>query len=53
MLAGKGVADAPFFPLGGFRPLQSAALSEVSSRLHATPMQVALAWLCNERPPSC
>ncbi len=44
-LAGKGIAYVPFFPLGGFAPLQSAALSEVAGRLGATPMQVALAWL--------
>ena len=45
MLAAEGVAYVPFFPLGGFNPLQSAALSGVASRLQATPMQVALAWL--------
>lgn len=44
-LAAKGVAYVPFFPLGGFSPLQSSALSEVAERLGATPMQVALAWL--------
>jgi aryl-alcohol dehydrogenase-like predicted oxidoreductase len=44
-LAQKGIAYVPFFPLGGFSPLQSEALSRVSKRLDATPMQVALAWL--------
>lgn len=44
-LATKGIAYVPFFPLGGFTPLQSGALSEVASELGATPMQVALAWL--------
>ncbi len=50
ILAGEGVAYVPFFPLGGFNPLQSAALSKVASRLHATPMQVALAWLLQHAP---
>jgi aryl-alcohol dehydrogenase-like predicted oxidoreductase len=44
-LAAKGIAYVPFFPLGGFSPLQSAALSDVAARLEATPLQVALAWL--------
>jgi pyridoxine 4-dehydrogenase len=44
-LARQGIAYVPFFPLGGFSPLQSATLSSVASRLGATPMQVALAWL--------
>jgi pyridoxine 4-dehydrogenase len=44
-LARDGIAYVPFFPLGGFSPLQSTALSDVASRLEATPMQVALAWL--------
>lgn len=44
-LADKGIAYVPFFPLGGFTPLQSTALSAVATRLHATPMSVALAWL--------
>ena len=44
-LAAVGIAYVPFFPLGGFSPLQSSALSEVAARLDATPMQVALAWL--------
>jgi pyridoxine 4-dehydrogenase len=44
-LARDGIAYVPFFPLGGFTPLQSSALSAVAHRLSATPMQVALAWL--------
>ena len=44
-LARNGIAYVPFFPLGGFSPLQSSILSEVAQRLRATPMQVALAWL--------
>ena len=44
-LARQGIAYVPFFPLGGFSPLQSTTLSSVASRLGATPMQVALAWL--------
>src|SRR5215471_3449756 len=44
-LARDGIAYVPFFPLGGFSPLQSSALSDVAGRLGATPMQVALAWL--------
>jgi pyridoxine 4-dehydrogenase len=44
-LASKGIAYVPFFPLGGFSPLQSSTLSDVAARLNATPMQVALAWL--------
>jgi pyridoxine 4-dehydrogenase len=49
-LARAGVAYAPFFPLGGFTPLQSTELSEVAKRLSATPMQVALAWLLQRAP---
>ena len=49
-LARDGVAYVPFFPLGGFTPLQSATLSDVAARLHATPMQVALAWLLQRSP---
>ncbi|WP_131114351.1 aldo/keto reductase family oxidoreductase [Lichenihabitans psoromatis] len=49
-LAADGIAYVPFFPLGGFSPLQSATLSEVATRLHATPMQVALAWLLRRAP---
>src|ERR1700733_5115475 len=44
-LARDGIADVPFFPLGGFTSPQSATLSDVAARLGATPMQVALAWL--------
>jgi aryl-alcohol dehydrogenase-like predicted oxidoreductase len=44
-LASEGIAYVPFFPLGGFTPLQSDTLSDVAERLDATPMQVALAWL--------
>jgi aryl-alcohol dehydrogenase-like predicted oxidoreductase len=46
----QGVPYVPFFPLGGFTPLQSSTLSEVASRLGATPMQVALAWLLHRSP---
>ncbi len=49
-LAGKGIAYVPFFPLGGFSPLQSDQLSDVAHRLGATPMQVALAWLLKRAP---
>jgi aryl-alcohol dehydrogenase-like predicted oxidoreductase len=49
-LAGQGIAYVPFFPLGGFTPLQSSALSEVAARLGATPMQVALGWLLRRAP---
>jgi aryl-alcohol dehydrogenase-like predicted oxidoreductase len=49
-LAGLKIAYVPFFPLGGFAPLQSEALSEVASELGATPMQVALAWLLHRSP---
>ena len=49
-LARAGIAYAPFFPLGGFTPLQSTALTEVAKRLAATPMQVALAWLIQRAP---
>ena len=49
-LARDGIAYVPFFPLGGFNPLQSAALSGVAGRLGATPMQVALAWLLRRAP---
>jgi len=45
-----GIAYVPFFPLGGFAPLQSATLSEVATKLGATPMQVALAWLLQRAP---
>jgi pyridoxine 4-dehydrogenase len=49
-LARDGIAYVPFFPLGGFTPLQSATLSDVAVRLDATPMQVALAWLLQRSP---
>jgi pyridoxine 4-dehydrogenase len=49
-LARSGTAYVPFFPLGGFTPLQSTALSEVAGKLEATPMQVALAWLLQRAP---
>ena len=49
-LAREGIAYVPFFPLGGFTPLQSDTLSDVASRLDATPMQVALAWLLHRSP---
>jgi pyridoxine 4-dehydrogenase len=49
-LARQGIAYVPFFPLGGFTPLQSSTLSDVASRLDATPMQVALAWLLQRAP---
>ena len=44
-LAAQGIAYVPFFPLGGFSPLQSDTLQSVAERLEATPMSVALAWL--------
>jgi pyridoxine 4-dehydrogenase len=49
-LAREKIAYVPFFPLGGFTPLQSATLSEVAERLRASPMQVALAWLLQRAP---
>ena len=49
-LARDGIAYVPFFPLGGFSPLQSSTLSNVAERLGATPMQVALAWLLQRSP---
>ncbi|RWD22625.1 MAG: aldo/keto reductase family oxidoreductase [Mesorhizobium sp.] len=49
-LASDGIAYVPFFPLGGFNPLQSSTLSGVAQRLGATPMQVALAWLLRRAP---
>jgi aryl-alcohol dehydrogenase-like predicted oxidoreductase len=45
-----GIAYVPFFPLGGFTPLQSSTLSDVAAELGATPMQVALAWLLHRAP---
>ena len=49
-LAKQGVAYVPFFPLGGFTPLQSSELDTVAASLSATPMQVALAWLLHRAP---
>src|SRR6202167_1457531 len=49
-LAGRGIAYVPFFPLGGFTPLQSSALDAAAASLRATPMQVALAWLLQRSP---
>jgi len=49
-LARDGTAYVPFFPLGGFTPLQSSALTEVADQLDASPMQVALAWLLQRSP---
>ncbi|MFF9511757.1 aldo/keto reductase family oxidoreductase [Streptomyces sp. NPDC014724] len=49
-LAEQGIAYVPFFPLGGFSPLQSSALTAVAARLDATPMSVALAWLLRRSP---
>jgi predicted oxidoreductase len=46
----QGIAYVPFFPLGGFTPLQSSALDAVAALLQATPMQVALAWLLQRSP---
>jgi pyridoxine 4-dehydrogenase len=49
-LAKQGIAYVPFFPLGGFTPLQSSELDAVAASLEATPMQVALAWLLHRSP---
>jgi aryl-alcohol dehydrogenase-like predicted oxidoreductase len=49
-LARQGIAYVPFFPLGGFTPLQSSTLSAVADRLGSQPMQVALAWLLHRSP---
>jgi pyridoxine 4-dehydrogenase len=49
-LAGQGIAYVPFFPLGGFSPLQSSKLEAAAASLQATPMQVALAWLLQRSP---
>ncbi|WP_248747112.1 aldo/keto reductase family oxidoreductase [Pseudomonas sp. MWU12-2037] len=49
-LAAQGIAYVPFFPLGGFTPIQSTALSDIAARLQAQPMQVALAWLLHRSP---
>jgi pyridoxine 4-dehydrogenase len=49
-LAGQGIAYVPFFPLGGFTPLQSSELDEAAAAMQVTPMQVALAWLLHRSP---
>lgn len=49
-LAAQGIPFVPFFPVGGFSPLQSEALNQVAARLNATPIQVALAWLLQRSP---
>jgi pyridoxine 4-dehydrogenase len=49
-LAARSIAYVPYFPLGGFSPLQSTRLDEVAASLEATPMQVALAWLLHRSP---
>ncbi|MNT76068.1 putative oxidoreductase YdbC [compost metagenome] len=49
-LAEQGIAYVPFFPLGGFTPLQSSGLQAVADEVKATPMQVALAWLLKRSP---
>ena len=49
-LAAQHIAWVPFFPLGGFTPLQAQELNEVAAMLDATPMQVALAWLLQRSP---
>jgi aryl-alcohol dehydrogenase-like predicted oxidoreductase len=49
-LADKGIAYVPFFPLGGFTPIQSSALSKIAQMIGATPMQAALAWLLHRAP---
>jgi pyridoxine 4-dehydrogenase len=49
-LAGQGIAYVPFFPLGGFSPLQSSELDEAAKALGTTPMQLALAWLLHRSP---
>ena len=49
-LAARGIAYVPFFPLGGFTPLQSSGLDAAAAPLKATPMQLALAWLLQRSP---
>lgn len=49
-LGARGIAYVPFFPLGGFTPLQSSALNEAAASLQVTPMQLALAWLLHRAP---
>ena len=50
MCAREGVGFTPFFPLGGFSPLQSGVLDDVAAQVGATPRQVALAWLLQRSP---
>jgi aryl-alcohol dehydrogenase-like predicted oxidoreductase len=50
LTARQGIAYVPYFPLGGFSPLQSDALESVAKQLEATPMTVALAWLLQRSP---
>jgi len=49
-LAARGIAYVPFFPMGGFTPVQSSILDDAAASLHATPMQLALAWLLQRSP---
>lgn len=49
-LAAQGIPYVPYFPLGGFTPIQSSGLSEIAAEMQATPMQVALAWLLHRSP---
>jgi aryl-alcohol dehydrogenase-like predicted oxidoreductase len=49
-LAAQAIAYVPYFPLGGFSPIQSAALNAAAASVQATPMQVALAWLLQRAP---
>lgn len=49
-LAARGIAWVPFFPLGGFTPIQSTALAQIAQSLGTTPMTVALAWLLHRSP---
>jgi len=49
-LAAQGIAYVPFFPLGGFTPLQSSTLNSAAASLQVTPMQIALAWLLHRSP---
>jgi pyridoxine 4-dehydrogenase len=49
-LAQQGIAYVPFFPLGGFTPIQSSVLDRVAASIEATPMQVALSWLLQRSP---
>ena len=52
-LAAEGVPYMPYFPLGGFQPLEADTLAEVAASIGATPMQVALAWLLHHSPNIC